>query len=184
MIGFRELFLALAANACITLVVGAGDSDARARINHLRMPAHGSVHKGILYGFFDNTWIYGPPGVGDWARPYIDAIPVKKNARMNWKEYDVPSVGSAFNCRHHIGNGCLWFSSGPYLLSQVKFEELHRFEYDPPPRKKDQLDPPQFFLKTLREEYRRILEDGAGNTPLMLLILNQAKPSCVRLEIF
>ena len=61
------------------LVAGGADSDPRSQFNHLRMPLHGTVHNGILYGFFDDDWFI--PDKDRAKYPHLDGIPLGKIAK-------------------------------------------------------------------------------------------------------
>jgi hypothetical protein len=146
------------------LVAAGGDSFPRSHYNHLNMPPHGSVHKGMLYGFFADNWSSPTKdGIGSWNRPYLDGIPLKKSAKKDWKKYEFIHGSFSYNFRHSIGHGCLWFSDGPNQLYQIKFEEIQRFDF-PNLSKKDWLEPPRFFLQTLRDKYAKFYdeEDPSG----------------------
>jgi hypothetical protein len=97
------------------LVAGGADSDPRSQFNHLRMPLHGTVHNGILYGFFDDDWFI--PDIDRAKYPHLDGIPLGKIAKKNWKKYEFFRGLDCFNFRHSIGHGCIWFSDGPYRFS-------------------------------------------------------------------
>ena len=119
------------------LGTGTGDLRVDARVhhhyNHLRMPAHGTVHKGMLYGFFDDDWARtdkdGNPGGG--ARG-VDAVPLGKVAKINWKNaprfFSTPFGGNNF--RHHVRYGALWFSTDNSFLSRWYFEDIQKIEAD------------------------------------------------------
>jgi hypothetical protein len=61
------------------LVAGGADSYPLSHYNHLRMPPHGTVHKGILYGFFDDDWLL--PNKKRVNPHHLDGIPLEKSAK-------------------------------------------------------------------------------------------------------
>jgi hypothetical protein len=93
--------------------------------NHLRMPAHGTAYKGMMYGFLDDDWaIKNKDGSGKGGRssPQLEGIPLTKIEKNNWKPYPFQVAGS--NCRHHVGYGALWFSNSSGFLNCWDFDHI------------------------------------------------------------
>jgi hypothetical protein len=94
--------------------------------NHLRMQAHGTVYKGMLYGFFDDDWALTDKDGNPWGGPCdLNAIPLAKIDKMNWKKYPLGEAG--YNYRHHVGYGALWFSRSNVFLHRWDFDHIPEF---------------------------------------------------------
>jgi hypothetical protein len=116
----------------LAVLLGTGaDAKIDARIredyNHLRMPAHGTVYKGTLYGFFDDEWAQkNKDGSRNEGQPaYLDGIALDKIGKMNWQKYPFRLAGN--NLRHHVGHGALWFSRGHHFLNRWEFDRIPEF---------------------------------------------------------
>lgn len=140
----------------VFLGTGTGDPpiDTRTRqdYSHLRMPAHGTVYKGMLYGFFDDDWGYNKKNGAD-----LNGIPLEKIAQKNWKNY--PFLTGGKNFRHHVGYGALWFSSCDAFLNRWDFDQIPELLANRFGRSNsfggDLLEPGIFLLK-LKEKYNKL----------------------------
>ena len=92
-----------------------------------KMPAHATLYKEKLYGFFE-------PGDGEFI---ISAIGTKKPSFEGRGRYSNGwASGSVFHLRHHVGFGCLWRSTCHLDLFQFKMDELPLFDVENPNREK------------------------------------------------
>lgn len=92
--------------------------------SHLRMPPHGSVHKGVVYGFFDDDWANrnNDPKFTSGRGPSFDGIPVGKIARMNWEKTPLQGQPNAYMLRHHVAYGAHWVSRNPDYVNRLDFD--------------------------------------------------------------
>ena len=92
----------------------------KVRYSHTHLPAHGTIHKKTLYGFFGKK-------DNDCG---LNAIPIDNPSNGCSKVYH--GLGSmewpGNNFRHHIKFNSIWIADGHSSLNQLKFADLHLYD--------------------------------------------------------
>jgi hypothetical protein len=90
------------------------------RYSHVHLPAHGTIHKKMLYGFFGKK-------DNDCG---LNAIPINNPSDERSKVYHGLGLMGwpGNNFRHHIKFNSIWIADGHNWLNQLKFADLHLYD--------------------------------------------------------
>jgi len=127
-----------------------------ARYSHVSLPAHGTIHKKTLYGFFGKK--------GDDSG--LDAIAIDNPPKVRTKVYQAHVVWGdlGINFRHHIAYDSIWISTNiePYRLNLAELELFNSKNWKAFFEKYPDSTPHQMFTMSLWCKYGKIAENQMG----------------------
>jgi hypothetical protein len=130
----------------------------KVQYSHVRLPVHGTIHKGALHGFFGKK-------EDDWG---LYAIPTNNpsadRSTVYWPHAYMGGFGNSF--RHNIQGNSIWISNQPGFIHRLKLADLKLYKWEnweAFSEKYPGLTPPHLITSlTLYDKYRKIAEEELG----------------------